>query len=70
MKKYITKQGDKWDSVAFEQLGDVKFTNLLLETNRKHIKTFIFSSGTVLSLPDTAETVTESDLPPWKRVSG
>ncbi|MBQ6052978.1 MAG: tail protein X [Clostridia bacterium] len=67
---YITKQGDMWDSIAHSELGDVKHTDALMEANTKHIDTFIFSSGVELELPDVSEAVTETDLPPWKRVSG
>lgn len=67
---YITKQGDMWDSIAHSELGDVKHTDTLMEANTKHIDTFIFSAGVKLELPDVSEAVTETDLPPWKRVSG
>ena len=67
---YITKQGDMWDSIAHSQLGDVKYTDVLIDANHEHIDTFIFPSGVELVIPEVAEAVTESDMPPWKRVSG
>ena len=70
MSTYVTKQGDMWDSIAYSQLGNVKYTDALMDANNKYLKVLIFSSGIELLLPDISETVTETDLPPWKRVSG
>ncbi len=70
MRTYITVQGDMWDSIAYSQLGNEKFTDVLIDANHGHIDTFIFSSGIELVIPDVAEAVTESDLPPWRQVSG
>lgn len=70
MRTYITKQGDMWDQIAHSQLGDVKYTDTLMNANLEYLRVFIFSSGVELVLPDISEAVTESDLPPWKQVSG
>ena len=67
---YVTKQGDMWDSIAHYELGDAKHADALMEANTAHIDTFIFSSGIELVLPDISDTVTDSDLPPWKVVEG
>ncbi len=69
MRTYETKQGDMWDSIAYEQMGDVKYANLLMEANPAYHDVFIFSSGSEIVIPDIAVS-TATDVPPWKRVSG
>lgn len=68
-KTYITSQGDMWDSIAYDQLGDVAHTDKLMTLNPAYINYYIFPAGVTLKLPDVrAETPTI--LPPWKQVSG
>lgn len=69
MKTYITTQGDMWDSIAYSQLGDVAYTDKLMNLNQKYHEIYIFPAGIVLTLPDQAETVGDA-LPPWKQVMG
>lgn len=67
---YTTVQGDMWDSIAFAQLGDVAFTDRLMNLNPQHRDVYIFPAGVVLQLPDaTAEPVPDT-APPWKKVVG
>lgn len=68
-KTYTTVQGDKWDSIAFTQLGDVAYTDKLINLNRKYINYYIFPAGITLMLPNVTPTPTGT-LPPWKQVSG
>lgn len=68
MTKYTTKQGDMFDRIATEQLGDVAFTGLLMEANPKHRETYVFSDGIVLNLPDVDYSDFDEELPPWKAV--
>ncbi len=69
-KTYTTVQGDMWDSIAYTQLGDVSYTDKLMNLNTRYRDYFIFPAGIVLTLPDAvAESVSES-TPPWKRVVG
>ena len=70
MSVYVTKQGDMWDAISYSQLGSVKYTDALMNANREYLGVFVFSFGIELILPDVSTTVTESDMPPWKRVSG
>lgn len=67
---YVTKQGDTWDQVAHEQLGDVRFRNDLMRANHEYHDVFIFSAGTELVIPEISQRTDSSSLPPWKRVSG
>jgi len=69
MQTYTTKQGDMWDSIAFMQLGDDRFTDRLMDENLKYYDYYIFPAGIVLTLPDIEPDVPDS-LPPWKRVAG
>ena len=69
MKKYTTVQGDKWDSIAFNQMGTTDHTDKLMNANTKYRDIFIFPAGIVLEIPEVSER-NYDDLPPWKRVSG
>ena len=69
MKTYTTDQGDMWDSIAYAQLGDVAYTDKLMNLNQQYREYFTFPAGVVLILPDPVENVSDT-LPPWKRVSG
>ncbi|MGN1118312.1 MAG: tail protein X [Acutalibacteraceae bacterium] len=68
MTKYVTKQGDMFDNIASEQLGDVAFTGSLMEANPEHINTYVFPAGVTLNIPDVDYTELDEDIPPWKVV--
>lgn len=68
-KTYTTVQGDMWDSIAYDQLGDVSYTDKLMNLNQQHRAYFTFPAGIVLTLPDETEAVSDT-LPPWKVVAG
>lgn len=66
-KTYTTKQGDKWDSIAYTQLGDSNYADGIMNLNQKHRGYYSFPAGVVLTLPDVAEEAADN-LPPWKQV--
>ncbi|WP_029542932.1 tail protein X [Selenomonas sp. AB3002] len=66
-RTYTTKSGDIWDLIAYEQLGDCKYVNQLMEANPRHLDTGIFSAGVVLTLPEITEDNKVKSLPPWRR---
>ena len=66
-KTYTTVQGDRWDSVAYKQLGSCAYAPNLMAANPQHLGYFVFPAGIVLTLPDT-ETQTSSTLPPMPSV--
>lgn len=66
MKTYVTVQGDMWDSIAFQQMGNEKYVTDLLSANPEHLQTFIFPAGVTLQIPDVSEDE-PSSLPPWRR---
>lgn len=69
MRMYITGQGDMWDSIAHLQLGDVAYTDKLMNLNIAYRNYYIFPAGIMLLLPELAEDQ-PNNLPPWKQVSG
>lgn len=66
-KTYTTVQGDRWDSVAYTQLGNCALAPRLMAANSQYLNYFEFPAGIVLTLPEI-ETKTSSTLPPWKKV--
>ena len=68
-RTYTTSQGDKWDSIAFSQLGDSAHTDKLMSLNTAYRNYYSFPAGVVLDLPDIIPAVSDS-APPWKKVAG
>ena len=48
-KTYTTVQGDRWDSVAYKQLGSCAYAPNLMAANPKHLGYFVFPAGIVLT---------------------
>lgn len=69
MATYRTQQGDTWDMIAHEQLGDVCYTAQLMQSNGKYLDYYIFPTGIVLELPDI-EKAPRTAAVPWKQVAG
>ncbi|MDD7656493.1 MAG: tail protein X [Veillonellaceae bacterium] len=67
MAKYITKMGDTWDLIAFEQLGACDYVNVLIDANREYSNTAIFSAGIILTVPEITADTKVKNLPPWRR---
>jgi len=65
---YTTVQGDMWDSIAYKQLGDIAYTDKLMNLNPAYCHIFIFQAGIVLRLPEKVAHIDDA-LPPWKRVN-
>ena len=65
MRKYITQSGDSWDKIAFKIFGDERYVEDLINANREHLRTFIFSAGIEISIPDVSRE-TKKLAPPWK----
>ena len=36
MRTYTTTQGDMWDSIAFQQMGSVDYTDQLMNANQQY----------------------------------
>lgn len=66
---YITQEGDRWDSIAYEFYGDPTRYEAIIAANPFVPIIPILPSGIPLQIPvieDTEETTINEDLPPWK----
>lgn len=64
---YTTSSGDTWDGVAFAQLGDERYLDLLILANPAHAYLVRLPAGLDLVIPDVPEPDTSPNLPPWRR---
>lgn len=64
-RTYTTLQGDTWDLIAYKLYGAEKYMKHLIEANWPMLDVLIFSSGTVLAVPDLPEEADE-DTPFWR----
>ena len=66
--EYITKDGDRWDLIAYVFYGDATKYEPIISANPDVAITPILPSGIMLRIPDIQdeETVSSEDLPPWK----
>jgi len=69
MRTYLTKQGDEWDRIAFEQLGSEHLVDQLIALNPEHRMTVVFAAGIKLTLPEIKTSPKESGPAPWRRVT-
>ncbi len=67
-KTYTTAQGDKWDAIAYAQLGDAAYSDKLMKLNRQYLGYYTFPAGVILELPEITED-TPDTLPPWYQVA-
>lgn len=67
-KTYTTIQGDMWDSIAYTQMGDVAYTDALMNLNQQYREYYTFPAGITLVLPESTQKVSGA-LPPWKQVN-
>lgn len=66
MKRYVTKAGDMWDLISYQQMGSCRHVETLINANREHLQTLVFKAGVELNIPEV-ETVKQTTLPPWRR---
>lgn len=66
MKKYRTVSGDLWDVISYQQMGDCRHVEKLINANRDKVSTFVFKSGVELNIPEVVKTQV-AKLPPWRR---
>ena len=69
MATYTTKQGDMWDAIAHSQLGNVSYTDKLINLNQQYREYYTFPAGIVLQLPEVSTDLIDTLLP-WKQVTG
>ena len=54
-----------WDSIAYKVYGNEKYMGLLMKSNPQLLDIFIFSAGTLLSVPEL-RIEEEIDKPAWR----
>ena len=66
-QQYTTKEGDRWDLIAYAKYGDVNKLSLLISANPFVPITPTLEAGITLRIPvlDETQTVTTEGLPPW-----
>lgn len=65
-KTYTTIQGDTWDLIAYKLYGSEKYMKNLIEANWPLLEILVFSSGTVINVPDIPED-SDEDAPFWRK---
>lgn len=67
--EYITKDGDRWDALAWEYYGDPLAYEGIIAANPSIAILPVLPSGLKVLIPviEEAETDTTEGLPPWKR---
>lgn len=68
--QYKTRDGQRWDSIAYDAYGDPFAYEIILMANTQYIGLATPPGGVVLRLPVIEQrpaTVPASSLPPWKR---
>jgi len=64
---YITKQGETWDSIAKDALGEEHLADLLMQANMSKVGAgyFVFPASIELIIPLVAKSLTQI-APPWR----
>lgn len=63
-----TRQGQAWDQLAKESLGNEKLLDLFLAENPDEMDTVIFGGDVRVAIPDKPEKAVATVLPPWERM--
>jgi hypothetical protein len=64
---YTTVSGDTWDGIAYAQLGDERYLDLLILANPTHAYLTRLPAGLVLRVPARPTPDPAPNLPPWRR---
>lgn len=68
--EYVTKHGDRWDTIAFKAYGDASLVGGIVAANPAVVISPLLEPGTRLIIPVMEQADIEIDsesLPPWKR---
>lgn len=69
-KTYTTVDGDMWDSIAYNSIGSVMYTDQIMSLNMEYIDHYIFPAGVEIVLPELEDArVMSGTMPPWKKVN-
>ena len=66
-KIHVTVDGDLFDALALEYLGDEKLASTIIQANPNYCGTLIFDAGVSLIIPDVSVVTYPETLPPWRR---
>ena len=67
MDIYVTSQGDTWDSIAYDMFGSEEYMGILMDANLDLLDILVFSSGTVIQVPEEMPEETDEDMPFWRQ---
>lgn len=67
MKEYITRDFDRWDSIAYEVYGDPYLYEPIILANPEHMNKLSFQAGIKLKIPVIYVEDTPEVQPPWQR---
>ena len=65
--EYITKEGDRWDLIAYEFYGNPMMYEPIIVANPEVPIIPVLPSGIKLRIPALEIKETIEELPPWKR---
>lgn len=65
--EYITKEGDRWDLIAYDFYGDATMYEPIIVANPDVPIYPVLPSGIKLKIPVIEIKDTIEELPPWKR---
>lgn len=67
--EHITKEGDRWDLIAYQYYGDATMYETIIAANPDVPIVPILLPGIKLKVPviDAKDTIPSKELPPWKR---
>lgn len=64
--EYITKEGDRWDLIAYQMYGSAYDYQRILEANPEYKDYVVLPAGLVLKIPIIDESQTRQEVkPPW-----
>jgi len=66
MIEYITKDGDRWDTIAYQVYGDPYLYEALLKENPQYAHLTILPAGLRLKVPILYIDETTEVSPPWQ----
>lgn len=67
MDIYVTNQGDTWDSIAYDLFGSEGYMGILMDANLDLLDVLVFSSGTVIQVPEEIPEEVDEDMPSWRQ---
>lgn len=53
--KYVTIQGDTWDSIAYKTVGSEYAMVEIMKANKQYLGTLVFDGGIELNIPESAK---------------